>query len=90
MLHVVMATAAMLTAVMMHRLHRFLPVTRRRRVSSHAAGRRTFLHPFLHWTQLLRLLLVLVPVLSLLRHRHVMLMVLGNGTLAPALRRMLD
>ena len=81
-------TTAVFAAVVMllHRL--LLPVATCRRVPSHIARRRALFHPLLHRTQLLRLFLMLVPVLGLLRDRHVVLMMLRHATLAPTLRRM--
>lgn len=89
MLHIV--TTAVLATMMMglHRL--FLPMAaRRRRVSSHATRWCALFNPLLHWTQLLRLFLVFVSMLSLLWYRNMMLMMFSDSTLAPALRRMLD
>lgn len=81
-------TTAVFAAVVMllHRL--LLPMATGRRVPSHIARRRALFHPLLHRTQLLRLFLMLVPVLGLLRDRHVVLMMLCHATLAPTLRRM--
>lgn len=83
-------TAAVFAAMVMLLHGWLLPVTARRRMPSHVARRCTFLNPLLHRTQLLGLLLMLVPVLRLLRYRHVMLMMFRHATLAPTLRRMFN
>lgn len=83
-------TTAVFATVMMLLDWLLLPMTASRRVPSHVARRRTFFHPLLHRTQLLRLFLMLMPVLRLLRYCNVMLMMFRYTTLAPSLRRMLD
>lgn len=84
MLHIV--TTAVLATMMMGLHWLLLPMAaRRRRVSSHATGWCALFNPLLHRTQLLRLFLMFVSMLSLLWYRNVMLMVFGDGTLAPTL-----
>lgn len=66
-----------------------LPMAIDRWVSPDVARWRTLLDAFLHWTQLLVLLLVLVSMLRLLRHCQVVLVVLCHATLAPILGRVM-